>query len=186
MRTSPPADQADDGAAAPPKSELAVPRTAALSRVAPAADLLPPNWRGEGAVLCMGGRGPLDDAGATMMAQLVRKHGLGARLVMHEEISRATINTLEIGPIGAICISYAEATGSPAHLRFLLRRLRQRAPGAVMILALWQGDSITQEWDEDMLKTTQGAASTLREVLTRLLDAAASVAVEEAPVSVSA
>ena len=155
---NPPAGDADDGAAAPPQSEQVVPRTPALSRTAPPADLLPAAWRGEGAVLCLGGRGPLDDAAAAMLAQLVRKHGLGARLVMHEAISRAAINTLNIGPVGAICISYAEATGSPAHLRFLLRRLRQRAPGAVVILALWRGDATTQDWDEDMMKTTQGAA----------------------------
>jgi hypothetical protein len=114
----------------------------------------------------------LDDAAATMLAQLVRKHGLGARVVMHEALSRATIGSLEIGQVGAICISYAEATGSPAHLRFLLRRLRQRAPGATLILALWSGDAATQEWDDDLLKATQGAAGTLREVLSRCLDAA--------------
>ncbi len=163
-----------------------MPRTAALNRSAPAADTLPPAWRGEGAVLCLGGRVPLDDAGASMLAQLVHKHGLGARVVMHEAISRSTINTLDIGSVGAICISYCEATGSPAHLRFLLRRLRQRAPGAVLILALWRGDVATQEWDDDLLKTAQGAAGTLREVLTRLLDAAAAVAVVEAPVAASA
>ena len=183
---TPAAGDADDGAAAPPQSELAVPRTAALTRTAPPADELPAAWRGEGAVLCLGGRGPLDDAAATMLAQLVRKHGLGARVVMHEAISRATINALEIGQVGAICISYAEATGSAAHLRFLLRRLRQRAPGAVVILALWQGEAVTQDWDDDMLKTTQGAAGTLREVLMRLLDAAAAVAEPTVPVSVSA
>ncbi len=182
---TPAAGAADDGAAAPPQSELAVPRTAALKRVAPPAETLPPAWGGGGAVLCLGGRVPLDDAGATMLAQLVRKHGLGARVVMHEAISRSTINALEIGPVGAICISYCEATGSPAHLRFLLRRLRQRAPGAVLILALWRGEAATQEWDDDLLKTTQGAAGTLREVLTRLLDAAA-VAVVEEPISVTA
>ena len=179
---------ADDGPSAPPASELAVPRTAALSRMAPPSETLPPAWRGENAVLCLGGRGPLDDAAATMMAQLVRKHGLGARVVMHEALSRATIGSLDIGVVGAICISYAEPTGSPAHLRFLLRRLRQRAPGATIILALWQGEGVTQEWDDDLLKTTQGAASTLREVLSRLLDAAEAVAVpaEDVPVAVTA
>jgi predicted PurR-regulated permease PerM len=169
----------DDDAAAPPDAERVLPRTPPLARLAPPAESLPPAWRGEGAVLCLGGRGPLDDAAATMLAQLIRKHGLGAEIVPHEALSRAAIGSLAIGPVGAICISYAEATGSPAHLRFLMRRLRQRAPGAVIILALWQGEAATQEWDDDLLKATQGAAGTLREVLTRCLDAAA--AAEERP-----
>jgi hypothetical protein len=169
---TPPAEKADDGAAAPPEAERLIPHTAPLTQLVPPQEELPAAWRGESAVLCLGGRGPLDDAAATMLAQLVRKHGLGARVVMHEALSRATIGSLEIGQVGAICISYAEATGSPAHLRFLLRRLRQRAPGATLILALWSGDAATQEWDDDLLKATQGAAGTLREVLSRCLDAA--------------
>jgi pyruvate-formate lyase-activating enzyme len=108
-----------------------------------------------------------------MLAHLVRKHGLGSRVVMHEALSRAAINDLEIGPVGAICISYGEATGSPAHLRFLLRRLRQRAPGAVVLLALWTNGAMTQDWDDDLLNTTQGAAGSLREMLSRCFAAAA-------------
>jgi hypothetical protein len=173
---TPAPERADDGAVVPPVTERSVPRTAALTRVAPDADTLPAAWRGDDAVLCLGGRGPLDDAAATMLAQLVRKHGFNARVIMHEALSRSAIGSLELGPVGAICISYAEATGSPAHLRFLLRRLRQRAPGAVIILALWSGDSPTQLWDDDLLKTTQGAAGTLREVLSRCLDAASAAA----------
>ncbi len=171
---------ADDGAAAPPAAEQIIPRTAPLTRVAPAVDDLAPAWRGDDAVLCMGGRGPLDDAGATMLAQLARKHGLGAKVIMHEALSRSAIGTLELGRVGAICISYAEATGSPAHLRFLLRRLRQRAPGATVILALWRGEGDTQEWDGELEALARGAAGTLREVLSRCLDAAEASAQRDA------
>jgi predicted PurR-regulated permease PerM len=162
----------DDDPAAPPNAERVLPRTPPLARLAPSPDSLPPSWRGAAAVLCLGGRGPLDDAAAAMLAQLLRKHGLGAEMVPHESLTRAAIGGLDIGPVGAICISYAEATGSPAHLRFLMRRLRQKAPGATIILALWQGDSPSQEWDDDLLKATQGAAFTLRDVMARCLDAA--------------
>jgi hypothetical protein len=160
-----------------------VPVVAALDRRAPPLESLPPAWRGDGAVLCIGGRGPIDDAGATMLAQLVRKHGLGARVALHEAVSRAAIGALDVGPVGAICISYAEATGSPAHLRFLVRRLRQKAPGAVVLLALWRGEAATQDWDDDLLKMTDAAAGSLREMLTRVLDAAAAA---EARLAVSA
>jgi predicted PurR-regulated permease PerM len=170
---TPPPELADDGAAAPPSAEREIPRTVPLALKLPPVESLPSAWRGDSAVLCLGGRGPLDDAAATMLAHLVRKHGLGSRVVMHEALSRAAINDLEIGPVGAICISYGEATGSPAHLRFLLRRLRQRAPGAVVLLALWTSGAMTQEWDDDLLNTTQGAAGSLREMLSRCFAAAA-------------
>ena len=50
----------------------------------------------------IGGRGPIDDAGATMLAQLVRKHGLGrARGTARCTVSRAAIGALEVGPVGA-------------------------------------------------------------------------------------
>ncbi len=173
----PPPELADDGAAAPPSAERDIPRTAPLALPLPPIESLPPAWRSDHAVLCLGGRGPLDDAAATMLAHLVRKHGLGSRVVTHEALSRSAINSLELGPIGAICISYAEATGSPAHLRFLLRRLRQRVPGTAIILALWTNGALTQEWDDDLLKTTQGAAGSLREMLARCF-AAATVAEE--------
>ena len=169
---TPSPEQADDGAAAPPASERMVPKSAIPLKPAPSLVNLPAAWQGDSAVLCIGGRGPLDDAGATMFAQLVRKHGLGARVVMHEAVSRASIGQLEIGQVGAICISYAEATGSPSHLRFLMRRLRQKAPGATMVLALWQGETASQDWDDDLIQATQGAPHTLRDALARCLDSA--------------
>jgi hypothetical protein len=92
--------------------------------------------------------------------------------VMHEAVSRASIGQLDIGQVGAICISYAEATGSPSHLRFLMRRLRQKAPGATMVLALWQGETSSQDWDDDLLQATQGAPHTLRAALARCLESA--------------
>ena len=39
------------------------------------------DWRGATPVLCIAGRGPLDEAAATMLAQLLGKHGLGAKVL---------------------------------------------------------------------------------------------------------
>src|SRR3984893_13315927 len=46
-------------------------------------DELTPPWRGM-AVLCVAGRGLLDEASAAMLAQLLRKHRIGARVVAFE------------------------------------------------------------------------------------------------------
>jgi hypothetical protein len=43
-------------------------------------------------------------------------------------------------------LSYLDIAGSPAHLRYLIRRLRQHAPGAPIILGLWPvGDPTVQD-----------------------------------------
>ncbi len=41
---------------------------------------LPAAWRGPSAVLCIAGRGPLDESAASMLTQLLGKHGLNGRL----------------------------------------------------------------------------------------------------------
>jgi predicted PurR-regulated permease PerM len=98
---------------------------------------LPPDWESEHPVLCVAGRGPLDEAAAMMLAQLLGKHGLGARSVPHETVSRAGIPTLDTSGVAMLCLTYIELEGSPAHLRFLLRRIRQRFPTQPVLVGLW-------------------------------------------------
>jgi predicted PurR-regulated permease PerM len=45
--------------------------------------LLPGSWRADGAVLCVAGRGPLDEAASAILADVLRKHGFGAVVVPH-------------------------------------------------------------------------------------------------------
>jgi predicted PurR-regulated permease PerM len=164
---------ADDGAAAPPAAERDIPRTRPLDRQAPSIDDLPEHWRTEAPVLCLGGRGPLDDAAAAMLAQLLRKHGLGARLLGHEAAGRDRIASLDVDGVAAVCVSYMEATGSAAHLRFLLRRLRQRLPGAPVILALWPSHGADGP-DGDLLAAagTTAIGHSLRDAVSLCLRAA--------------
>jgi hypothetical protein len=166
--TIPHPGRTENAAVAPPVAELAVPRTPPVTRNAPLELELPPRWRGAGAVLCLGGRSPLDDAAAAMLAQLLLKHGLGARVERHEAVARPVIGGLDVSDVGAICISYLEETGSPAHLRFLVRRLRRRAPDARIFVALWDLED-RDDWDQ---LAADGRVTTLREVLSECLDAA--------------
>ena len=52
--------------------------------------------RAEGAIMCIAGRGPLDEAASEMLAQLLSKHGLGTRVVPHAAVSRRTIFNLDM------------------------------------------------------------------------------------------
>jgi predicted PurR-regulated permease PerM len=158
----------EEGPLAPSEAEQAIPRTPPLARQAPPATSLPDAWQGANPVLCIGGRGPLDDAAASMLAQLLTKHGLNARAERHEAVARPVIGNLDVTGVGAICISYMEETGSPAHLRFLLRRLRQRAPHAHLVVALWAMEG-APAWEK---LGADSHATTLRQALAACLDAA--------------
>jgi predicted PurR-regulated permease PerM len=106
---------------------------------AAAVEQLAPVWRTEAPVLCLAGRGTLDEAASAMLAQLLRKHHLGSRVAPHEAASREYIPALNIEGVAMVCISYLEISGSPAHLRYLVRRLRGRLPkGTPILVGLWQ------------------------------------------------
>lgn len=167
----PTARRRDDGAAAPPQAELAVPYATAVPRDAPPREEWPVDWQAEAPVLCLGGRSPLDDASAAMTAQLLSKHGMPATPIFHENLSRAAIARLPVEGVGAICVCYLATTGSPAHLRFLLRRLRQRAPHTRLILGLWDSDDDDAGWP-DAATLADGLARTLRDAVTQCVDAA--------------
>ena len=94
-------------------------------------------WREPGAVLCLAGRGVLDDAVTAMLSQLMEKRGFGARRIEHEAASRARIAGLDIERAKLICISYLEIGGTPSHLRYLVRRIAARAPGVPILVGMW-------------------------------------------------
>ncbi|WP_426956084.1 AI-2E family transporter [Muricoccus radiodurans] len=104
------------------------------------------SWASEMPVLCLAGRGPLDEATSDMLAQLLNKHGLGARVVPHEASSRDQIARLDPTGVAMVCVSYLDISGSPAHLRYLLRRLRSRMPGVTLLVGLWpEGEAVLSD-----------------------------------------
>ena len=104
---------------------------------------LAPEWQGDTPVLCLAGRGPLDEAASGMLAQLLGKHGLGGRVLSYQAASREDIRRLEIEGIAMVCVSYLDISGSPSHLRYLVRRLRQRLPGRPILVGLWPMEDST-------------------------------------------
>jgi|UPI00034B0DF4 predicted PurR-regulated permease PerM len=130
-------DKSGGPADVPSLAEQAHPKNEAVPGLAPPPEQRAPAWRGESPVLCIAGRGPLDEAASTILAQLLRKHGLGARTVPHEAVARGRIGELDLSGVAMVCISYLDISGSPAHLRYLLERLRRRAPEVTILVGLW-------------------------------------------------
>jgi hypothetical protein len=116
------------------------PKNEAVPGQAPEPSARQPAWQGDVPVLCVAGKGPLDEAGSSMLAQLLEKHGLGARTAAYEAATRQNIHTLDVSGIAMICISYLDIRGSPAHLRYLIRRLHERAAGKPILVGLWPAE----------------------------------------------
>jgi len=128
----------DDSEVAAAPQRRALPNNATPEGMAPSGTELAPAWRGQTPVLCIAGRGLLDEAGSAMLVQLLGKHGLGARLVPYEAVSRDQVETLDVEGVAMVCISYLDISGSPAHLRYLLQRLRRRLQnGTPILVGLW-------------------------------------------------
>jgi len=175
-------DQPQVDTALPSLAEQGVPRNPAPKTPAPAAEVLPPEWRHDSAIICIAGRGPLDEAASAMLAQLLQKHGLGAHLVPHEAVSRDRIATFDTAGAAMVCVSYLEISGSPAHLRYLLRRLRQRLPKAPILVGLWPAEE--EVLTDQQVQAFLGAdyyTTSLREAVKACLEAAHKASASPAP-----
>jgi hypothetical protein len=99
-----------------------------------------------GLIACVAGRGPFDDVMSAMLAQLLTQRGVASRRIPHSSVSREMIAQLDLSAVTVITVSYLELAGAPAHLRYLIRRLRHRAPHAALIAGLWpQGEAVLNE-----------------------------------------
>jgi predicted PurR-regulated permease PerM len=103
---------------------------------------LAPGWEDEDSVLCIGGRTPLDEAAAAMLAGLLKKHGLKARLAESEVISAGHIASLDAAKTKLVCLSFLGIGGSSAQVRYLVRRLRRiLPPGCLILVGYWAADA---------------------------------------------
>src|SRR5665648_451288 len=131
-------------------------------------------WQGDVPVLCIGGRSMLDEAAGAMLAAVLAKRGLGATALPPDEISAGHITTLASTKAKAICLSYLGLGSGPAHIRYLVRRLRRILPaGTLILVAYWHADEDAHAMAS--LKETAQAdayATTLHEAVEVILQAA--------------
>jgi predicted PurR-regulated permease PerM len=126
-----------------------------------------------GGVACIAGRGPFDDAVTAMLAQLLGQHGMPVRSVPHAAVSREAIGTLDLAGVEVVAISYLQLAGSPAHLRYLIRRLRQRAPAARIVVGLWpEGEAAMSEVEIQRAIGADVYVGSLADAVAKIRDAA--------------
>jgi len=109
-----------------------------------------------------------------MLVAVLAKRGLGAKALPPDEISAGHITTLATTKAKAVCLSYLGLGSGPAHIRYLVRRLRRILPqGTLILVAYWHADGDAQAM-ESLKETTQADAyaTTLHEAVETILQAA--------------
>jgi predicted PurR-regulated permease PerM len=133
---------------------------------------LAPPAQAAGIVVCVAGRGPFDDVVSAMLAQVLAQRGVTCRRIPHTLVSRDAIGQLDLSAVKVITVSYLELAGSPAHLRYLIRRLRQRAPHAGIIVGLWpQGEAVLSETHAQQALGADRYVASIREAIDASLEA---------------
>jgi predicted PurR-regulated permease PerM len=134
----------------------------------PALRQLPEQWRTAKPVLCIPGLGLLDEAVALMVAQLVERQGIGARAEQADALSMSRIFSLDTKDVALVCLCYVENATS-AQIRYAIRRLRRKAPKAIIMVSL---AGVTDGIDEQSLQESanvefvrQSLARTVEKIL---------------------
>jgi tRNA A37 methylthiotransferase MiaB len=96
---------------------------------------VPEQWRTKQPVLCIPGLGLLDEAAALMVAQLIEREGIGARVEQADALSISRIFSLDTKDVALVCLCYVEDATS-AQIRYALRRLRRKAPDAYILVTM--------------------------------------------------
>ena len=135
------------------------------------------DWQSESPVLCVAGRGPLDEAVAAIAAQLLGKHGLAARVEGAEAIASTNVFRLQTDGTVLVCLSYLDGM-SAAAIRYTIRRMRRKLPNATMVLGCWtEADPAHLQ---DLVKADV-AVNTLREALAYTVRAAVNDTAQSGP-----
>ena len=89
-----------------------------------------------GAALCLAGRTSIDQAACAILAQLVEREHVTARVLGPDSLSISGVSRLNPDGVEALCIFYL-GRQSLAVVRYSVRRLRKRFPGVPIAVCLW-------------------------------------------------
>jgi hypothetical protein len=129
-----------------------------------------PLWEG-GTVLCVAGRGHIDEIAAMLLAHVLMKDGIAARVISSEEASPANIHLVEPSGVRAVCVSYLDP-GNYKNARYLVRRLKRQIPEAVSIAGFWGLSGDTAYLDALEATDSDAVAASLTEAVAHIQAAA--------------
>jgi hypothetical protein len=97
-------------------------------------------WERPGAVLCLPGAGKLDEAAVVVLAQMLKRRGIGAAAETADALSMSRFFSLDLSPAAAFCICYV-GKPSDAMIQYTVRRLSKKSKGGRIIIALLGNES---------------------------------------------
>jgi predicted PurR-regulated permease PerM len=119
---------------------------------------LAPGWAVDEPVLSIGGRNVLDEAAADVLAEVLKKRGIGASSLGPKAISAGHITSLANTEAKLIALSYLGLGTGPAHIRYLVRRLRRILPQGTLILVCFWAEEPGAPSVKVLLATTEADA----------------------------
>ncbi len=143
-----------------------------------------PKPEGFSGMVCVAGRNELDQAAALLLVNVLRmeRHiDIGAPLSA-DALSADTAYFPFFKDASVVCLSLI-STSSPARARFLVRRIRRRAPRARILVGFW-GSRTREAVSEEMARaiSVQAVAFSLRDAVTTIESL---LTIERAPASVA-
>ena len=119
---------------------------------------LAPGWVVDEPILCIGGRSALDEAAAAMLAEVLKKRGLGAKAPRPTPSPPAHIASLAKTEAKLVCLSYLGLGAGPALIRYVVRRLRRILPQGTPILVCYWHDEGNKAATKALLETAEADA----------------------------
>ena len=114
-----------------------------------------------GVVLCIAGRTPLDQAGCTILVQMLDREHIATQVAGPQALTTNGTSALDRSGVSAICIFYLDH-GSLAPVRYFVRRLRKKFPSVPIAVCPWGGTDLGPIVDAAKADATVG---TLREAI---------------------
>ncbi len=91
-----------------------------------------------------------------MLAEVLKKRGLGAKALAPEAISAGHIASLAGTEAKLVCLSYLGLGTGPAHIRYLVRRLRRILPQGTLILVCYWTEEGNKAVDQGHARDHRG------------------------------
>ena len=111
-----------------------------LPPVPPSGVALPAAWRDGSAIACIPGRGHLDGLAAEMAVQVLGTAGFGAQVLPNQALGTTGDGPALTGRTLLCCLSVLEEGSSVPGIRYLIRRIEKRMPGAAVVVCLWHAE----------------------------------------------